>query len=165
MRPVAATTSASASSQEVEHQADKYLTCRVSSDAFAIPFSRVREIMGVQEIAAVPGSPVFVKGVINLRGKIVPVVDLRLKFGLPEREYKPRTCIVMVQIENPAADKLTAGIIVDSVAEVLILRTGDIQNGIAKVKGKIKTLLDLDTLLSTEEMQGLVAVCCGVPGR
>jgi purine-binding chemotaxis protein CheW len=159
MRAVAATTSVSHPSQEVEHQAEKYLTFRVGSDVFAVSFGRVREIMGVQKITAVPGSPAFVKGTINLRGKIVPVVDVRLKLGLPEREYKLRTCIVVVQIESQAAGKVTIGVIVDSVAEVLALRSNDIQNGIAKVQGKVKTMLDLDRLLSTEEMNNLVALC------
>lgn len=174
MRTVTATTSISPPSQEVEHQAEKYLTFRMGSDVFAVSFGRVREIMGVQKITAVPGSPVFVKGTINLRGQIVPVVDLRLKLGLPEREYKLRTCIVLAQIEaaqieaaqieatqieSPAAGKLTIGIIVDSVAEVLALRPNDIQNGAAKVQGKVKTMLDLDRLLSTEEMNNLVALC------
>jgi purine-binding chemotaxis protein CheW len=153
MRAAAATASVSRPSQEVEEQAEKYLTFRVGGDAFAVPFSRVREIMGIQEITSVPGSAAFVKGVINLRGKIVPVVDLRLKFGLPQREYKLRTCIVVTQIGT-----LTMGIVVDSVAEVLVLRADHIQNGVAKVKGKVKTLLNLDVLLSAEEMQGLASV-------
>jgi len=159
MRAAATTTPVSLPSQKVEHEAEKYLTFRMSGDMFAVPFGRVREIMGMQEITAVPESSVFLKGTINLRGKIVPIVDLRLKFGLPEREYKPRTCIVVMQIESPTAGKVTMGIIVDSVAEVLLLRPNNIQNGIARVQGKAKTLLDLDTLLSTEEMHGLVAVC------
>ncbi|HEY6391441.1 MAG TPA: chemotaxis protein CheW [Bryobacteraceae bacterium] len=159
MRAAAATTSVSPPSQEAEQQAEKYLTFRVGIDAFAVPFSRVREIMSMQEITAAPESPAFVKGTINLRGKIVPVVDLRLKFGLPGREHKPRTCMVVVQIEEPTAGKLIVGIIVDTVVEVLTLRAGDIRNGAARVGGKIKTLLDLDRLLSTEEMHSLVAVC------
>jgi len=154
MRVAATTASVNHPSQELEEQAEKYLTFRVDGDAFAVPFDRVREIMGVQEITPVPGSFLFMKGVINLRGKIVPVVDLRLKLGLPEREYKLRTCIVVTQI-----GKLTMGIVVDSVAEVLVLRAGDIQNGVAKVKGKVKTLLNLDVLLSAEEMQALALVC------
>jgi purine-binding chemotaxis protein CheW len=158
LRVVAATASVGHLSQEVDQQAEKYLTFRVDGDVLAVPFARVREIMGIQEITAVPGSPAFVKGTMNLRGKIVPVVDLRLKFGLPEREYKPRTCIVVTQIEGPTTGKLIVGIVVDSVAEVLVLRAGDIENGVAKVKGKVKTLLNLDVLLSAEEMQALVAV-------
>jgi purine-binding chemotaxis protein CheW len=159
VRTVSATTAVSSPSREKEDRAEKYLTFRMGPDTFSVPFVRVREIMGIQEIKVVPQPPVFLKGVINLRGKIVPVVDLRLKFGLPEREYKPRTCIIVVQIDNPTAGKLTMGIVVDSVAEVLTLRPSDIQNGVVRVKGKIKTLLNLDVLFSTEEMRGLVAAC------
>ncbi len=159
LRAAGAITSVSSPSKEVEHQVEKYLTFRMGADVFAVPFVRVREIMGIQEIKVVPESPVFLKGVIDLRGKIVPVVDLRLKFGLPEREYKSRTCIVVVQIENPTAGKLTMGIVVDSVVEVLTLRPSDIQNGVARVKGKIRTLLDLDGLFSIEEMGSLLAAC------
>ena len=154
----------SSHSQEAEHQAEKYLTFRLGADVFSVPFVLVREIMGIQEIKVVAEPPVFLKGVINLRGKTVPVVDLRLKFGLPPREYKSRTCIVVVQIEDlqlksPTAEKLTIGIVVDSVAEVLTLRASDIQNGVVGGKGKIRTLLNLDVLFSTEEMRSLVAAC------
>src|SRR5216684_6545799 len=164
VRTAGATTSASSHSQEAEHQAEKYWTFSMAADVFLVPFVRVREIMGIQEIKVVAEPPVFLKGVINLRGRIVPVVDLRLKFGLPEREYNSRTCIIVVQIEDlqlrsPTAEKLTMGIVVDSVAEVLTLRASDIQNGVVRGKGKIRTLLNLDVLFSTEEMRSLVAAC------
>ncbi len=171
VRTAGATTSASSHSQEAEHQAEKYLTFRMAADVFSVPFARVREIMGIQEIKVVAEPPVFLKGVINLRGRIVPVVDLRLKFGLPDRGYNSRTCIIVVQIEDlqlrsedlqlrsPTAEKLTMGIVVDSVAEVLTLRASDIQNGVVRGKGKIRTLLNLDVLFSTEEMRSLVAAC------
>src|SRR5260370_6104975 len=125
VRAAGATTSVDSPSQKAEHPAEKYLTFRMGADVFAIPFVRVPEIMGVQEIKPVPGSPAFLKGVINLRGTIIPVVDLRLKFGLPEREYRSRTCIVVVQIDSPTAGKLTIGIVVDSFADVPTLRARD----------------------------------------
>ena len=159
VRTVSATTAVSSPSHEKQDQPEKYLTFRIGADMFSVPFVRVREIMGIQEIKVVPQAPVCLKGVINLRGKIVPVVDLRLKFGLPERGYNSRTCIIVVQIDNPTAGKLTMGIVVDSVTEVLILRPSEIQNGVVRVKGKIKTLLNLDVLFSTEEMRGLIAAC------
>ncbi len=159
VRTAGATTSASSHSQEAEHQAEKYLTFRMGADVFSVPFARVREIMGIQEIKVVAEPPVFLRGVINLRGRIVPVVDLRLKFGLPERGYNSRTCIIVVQIDSPTAEKLTMGLVVDSVAEVLTLRASDIQNGVVRGKGKIRTLLNLDVLFSTEEMRSLVAAC------
>ena len=101
---------------------------------------------------------------INLRGKVIPVVDLRLKFGLPELEYTPRTCIIVVQIESDAG-KLMIGVIVDAVSEVLTLQAADIEDtpdfgsgvatpyllGMAKLRGKVKILLDINMVLSSQE--------------
>src|ERR1700734_2041222 len=115
METMAATTAAS---QKVDHRAGKYLTFQLGNEEFAIQVLCVREIMGVQEITAVPQTPGYVKGVINLRGKVIPVVDLRLKFGMPALEYTQRTCIVVVQIENEGTKMLT-GVVVDEVAEVV----------------------------------------------
>ncbi len=159
VRAAGATTSVSSRSQEVEQNAEKYLTLRLGSDTYVVPFRHVREIMGMQEIKAVPGAAVFLKGVINLRGKLLPVVDLRLKFGFFERACQRRTCIVIVQIEDSISGKLTMGMIVDSVAEVLTLRAGDFRNGSVKVKSKVNNLLNLDMLLSADEMHILRAVC------
>ena len=129
---------------------------------------KVREIMGIQDITAVPQTPTYVKGVINLRGKVIPVVDLRLKFGLAEIEYTQRTCIIVVQVEADAHVMLM-GIVVDGVAEVLNLAPGEIEDtpdfgrgietsyllGMAKVKGKVKILLDIDQVLTSLELQGI----------
>ncbi|MDX2149879.1 MAG: chemotaxis protein CheW [Bryobacteraceae bacterium] len=148
--------------------AGKYLTFGLAREEFAIQVLKVREIMGVEEITAVPQTPVHVKGVINLRGKVIPVVDLRLKFNLPELEYTQRTCIIVVQVK--VHDALTMmGIVVDGVSEVLNLQSGDIENtpefgggveipyvmGMAKIKGKVKILLDIDRVLSAQELSGL----------
>jgi purine-binding chemotaxis protein CheW len=114
--------------------------------------------------------PGYVKGVINLRGKVIPVVDLRLKFGMPEVEYTQRTCIIVVQV-NAAASSIQMGIIVDGVAEVLNLTGAEIEDtpdfgdgastpyllGMAKVKGNVKILLDIDQVLSSSELRGLGA--------
>jgi purine-binding chemotaxis protein CheW len=127
--------------------------------------------MGIQDITAVPQTPSYVKGVLNLRGKVIPVVDLRLKFGLPEIEYTQRTCIIVVQIQGEAS-AMVMGIVVDGVAEVLNLADADIEDtpsfgeevatpyllGMAKIKGKVKILLDIDQVLSSQELQGLQAV-------
>jgi purine-binding chemotaxis protein CheW len=159
MRAVVATTSDNRSCQEDQQRSEKYLTFRLGSDIYAVPCNRVQEIMGVQEIKVVSSVPVFVKGVINVRGKIIPVIDLRLKFGFSERAYKRRTCMIVTQIENSTAGKLTMGIVVDSVAHVLTLKAGDFQNGSAKVDGKVNILLDLDILLSSDEIDRLIGVC------
>jgi len=152
-------------------RAGKYLTFHLGQEEFAIQVLKVREIMGVQDITAVPQTPSHVKGVINLRGKVVPVVDLRLKFGLPEMEYTQRTCIIVVQVQFQAS-LLLMGIVVDGVSEVLNLAGGDIEDtpefgsgvvtpyilGMAKSKGKVKILLDIDQVLSSQELQGLESV-------
>ena len=155
-----------------DQRVGKYLTFLLGREEFAIRVLKVREIMGIQDITAVPQTPGYVKGVINLRGKVIPVVDLRLKFCLPEIEYTKRTCIIVVQVQ--AGDvSLPTGIVVDEVSEVLNLAAGDIEDtpdfgegaesatsyllGMAKVKGKVKILLDIDRVLSSQELHRLDA--------
>ena len=149
----------------------KYLVFELGREEFGIRVLKVREIMGIQDITAVPQTPAHVKGVINLRGKVIPVVDLRLKFGLPEQEYTQRTCIIVVQAKGDSGPVLM-GIVVDGVAEVLNLAVADIEDtpdfgdgtatpyllGMAKVKEKVKILLDIDQVLSSQELHGLEAV-------
>jgi purine-binding chemotaxis protein CheW len=151
-----------------EERAGKYLTFRLGREEFAIQVLKVREIMGMQDITEVPHTPAYVKGVINLRGKVIPVVDLRLKFGLPEAPYDHRTCIIVVQIQGPGTPILT-GIVVDAVSEVLNIAASEIDDtpdfgdgvetpyllGMAKTKGKVKILLDIDSVLTAQELQGL----------
>jgi purine-binding chemotaxis protein CheW len=147
----------------------KYLAFHLGREEFAIQVLKVREIMGIQDITAVPQTPVFVKGVINLRGKVIPVIDLRLKFGLPEVEYTPRTCIIVVQIQGPEGGVSLTGIVVDEVSEALNIAAAEIEDtpdfgdgvstpyilGMAKSKGKVKILLDIDRVLQAQELDGL----------
>ncbi len=149
-------------------RAGKYLSFRLAKEEFAIEVLSVREIMGMQEVTSVPQTPAYVKGVINLRGKVIPVVDLRLKFGLPEMEYTQRTCIIVVQIEG-AVERFLMGAIVDGVSEVLTLHPNDIEEtpdfgdgtsapyllGMAKIKNKVKILLDINMVLTAQEIQKL----------
>jgi len=149
----------------------KYLVFHLGREEFGIRVLKVREIMGIQDITAVPQTPAHVKGVINLRGKVIPVVDLRLKFGLPEQEYTQRTCIIVVQVKGEAGPMLM-GIVVDGVAEVLNLAVADIEDtpdfgdgtatpyllGMAKVKGSVKILLEIDRVLTSQDLHGLEAV-------
>ena len=151
-----------------DQRADKYLTFCLGREEFGVRILKIREIMHLQEITAVPQTPPYIKGVINLRGKVIPVVDLRLKFGLPEIEYTARTCIVVVDLPAASGGVLT-GLIVDGVCEVLNIAAGDIENtpdfgqgaaasyllGMAKIKGKVKILLDIDEVVSGGELQGL----------
>lgn len=149
----------------------KYLVFFLGREEFGVQVLKVREIMGLQEITAVPQTPSFVKGVINLRGKVIPVVDLRRKFGLPETEYTARTCIIVLQVlQNvAAAGSIQMGAIVDGVSEVLTIQEAEIEDtpafgddvrmpyilGMAKVKGRVKILLDIDHVLSHQELHGL----------
>lgn len=159
-----------AMAQGTDQRTGKYLTFLLGREEFAIQVLKVREIMGIQDITGVPQTPSYVKGVINLRGKVIPVVDLRLKFCLPEVEYTQRTCIIVVQVQSGGV-VLHTGIIVDAVSEVLNLSVSDIEDtpdfgdgngsvgsyllGMAKVKGKVKILLDIDRVLSAQEVHGL----------
>jgi purine-binding chemotaxis protein CheW len=143
----------------------KYLVFHLGQEEFGIRVLIVREIMGVQNITAIPQTPLYVKGVINLRGKVIPVVDLRLKFGLPPQEYTQRTCIIVVRIEGDSGP-LLMGIVVDGVAEVLNLAGADIEDapdfgdqtaasyllGMAKVGGKVKILLEIDRVLTSRDL-------------
>lgn len=146
----------------------KYLTFHLGREEFGIQVVHVREIMGLQDITSVPRTPVFLKGVINLRGKIIPVVDLRLKFGFEKADYTTTTCIIVVQVHRPE-EAILMGLIVDSVSEVLSLTAEEIEDtpdfgdgstaphllGIAKVKGAVKILLNIDHVLTAQELRGL----------
>jgi purine-binding chemotaxis protein CheW len=152
-------------------RAGKYLTFQLSNEEFGIRVLKVREIMGIQEITAVPQTPAHIKGVINLRGKVVPVVDLRLKFGLAAADYTQRTCIIVTQVQGEGGPVMM-GIVVDGVSEVLNLTGSEIEDtpdfgeeisgsyllGLAKVKGKVKILLDIDRVLSTPDLHNLNAI-------
>ncbi len=152
-------------------RAGKYLTFVIGKEEFGVAVLKVREIMGIQEITAVPQTPAYLKGVINLRGKVIPVIDLRLKFGLPSIDYTQRTCIIVVQVKSEST-VLPMGIVVDEVSEVITLTPADIEDtpdfgsniatnyilGMAKIKGKVKILLDINEVLSSQELRGLESI-------
>jgi purine-binding chemotaxis protein CheW len=156
---------------QADARAGKYLTFQLANEEFGIGVLKVREIMGLQEITAVPQTPAHIKGVINLRGKVVPVIDLRLKFGILTAEYTQRTCIIVIQMQG-GAGLVLVGVIVDGVSEVLNLTALEIEDtpdfgediagqyllGMAKVKGKVKILLDIDRVLSTQDLHNLNAI-------
>lgn len=166
------TSEESAIAPRVDVRAGKYLTFQLANEEFGIRVLKVREIMGVQDITAVPQTPGHVKGVINLRGKVIPVIDLRLKFGLPAVEYTQRTCIIVIQVAADQSSTILMGIVVDAVSEVLNLSLQEIEDtpefgedigadyllGMAKVKGKVKILLDIDRILSAQDLQKLNAI-------
>ena len=162
---------ANASAAKGDNRAGKYLTFMIGKEEFGVGVMKVREIMGIQDITAVPQTPAYLKGVINLRGKVIPVIDLRLKFGLPGLEYTQRTCIIVVQVKG-ASTSLLMGTVVDEVSEVLTLAAADIEDtpdfgsnvdtsyilGMAKTKGKVKILLDINAVLTDREIRCLEAV-------
>jgi purine-binding chemotaxis protein CheW len=146
-------------------RAGKYLTFKLGREEFGIGVLNVREIMGLQDVTEVPGTPDHLKGVINLRGKIIPVVDLRLKFALAEAPFSQSTCIIVVQVLQEGETAMI-GIIVDGVSEVLNLGLSDIEDapdfgtenrfvlGIAKFKGSVKILLKIEDILGLGELRG-----------
>lgn len=143
----------------------KYLTFSLAGEEYGIGILKVKEIIGMMNITPVPQTPAFVKGVINLRGKVIPVVDLRLRFALEAAAYTERTCIIVVEVAG-ANGSIMMGIVVDAVSEVLNIRGADIENtpafgvrldtdfilGMAKAAGGIKILLDIDKVLSSEDL-------------
>jgi purine-binding chemotaxis protein CheW len=145
----------------------KYLTFSLAKEEYGIGILKIREIIGVMPITTVPQSPAFVKGVINLRGKVIPILDLRLRFGMAEAEYTERTCIIVVEIAAEDNSRLTVGVMVDSVSEVANIGAGDIEDsplfggpasdtryilGMAKINGGVKILIDIDRILRDEEL-------------
>lgn len=140
--------------------AGKYLTFALAQEEYGLPVLRVREIIKMLDITIVPQAPEHVKGVINLRGKVIPVVDLRLKFGFAAQAYDERTCIIVVDIGGGARGTVLMGVVVDAVSEVLTISADEIEatpdfgvevnteftRGVAKIKGRVKFLLDLDRI-------------------
>ncbi len=143
-------------------QEGKYLAFILGNEIYGIEILRVREIIGLMDVTTVPQTPEYMKGVINLRGKVIPVIDLRLKFSMQEEEHTEETCIIVVEVNNTSI-----GIIVDSVSEVLEITRGEIEEapsfgqeidtdyimGMGKVKEKIIILLSIEKVLSSEELK------------
>jgi purine-binding chemotaxis protein CheW len=149
---------------EEDTQKGKYLTFNLGREDYGIEIQYVTEIIGIQSITQVPELPAYVKGIINLRGKIIPVMDVRLRFKKPAIEYNDRTCIVVIDIKE-----ISIGLIVDSVAEVSNIADNDIVpppqlhtgtnnkyiKGIGKLGNEVKLLLDCNRLLNDDEVEDL----------
>jgi purine-binding chemotaxis protein CheW len=148
-----------------EERGGKYLTFTLDEEEYGIGILKIKEIIGMMVITSVPQTPEFVEGVINLRGKVIPVTDLRRKFGIEEIDYTERTCIVVVEVQSQAGT-VQIGIVVDAVSEVLNIKGDEIEDtptfgtklstdyilGMAKMEGGVKILLDIDRVLSTEDV-------------
>lgn len=151
--------------------AGKYLTFRLGEEDYGLEILKVQEIIGMQEITSIPRTPEFLKGVINLRGKVIPVVDLRLKFGMAEAEVSRKTCIIVVQVGQETGNVIM-GIVVDEVSEVLEISGGEIEPapsfgarldtnfilGMAKIEKAVKILLDLEKILSQDELAAVTRI-------
>ncbi len=152
--------------KSTSQQAGMYLTFKLADEEYGVEILKVREIIGFMRITAIPQMPSYMKGVLNLRGKVIPIVDLRLKFGLPEAEHTDQTCIIVVDVGAEI------GLIVDTVSEVLDIAADDIDPppaiagagntsfilGMGKVGEAVKILLNIDRVISGEEVAQLTSV-------
>ena len=151
-----------ATQQEQSTRAGKYLTFALADEEYGLEILKVREIISMSEITSMPKTPEYVKGVINLRGKVIPVIDLRLKFSMDEAPYTDETCIIVVDVSG-----VEMGIIVDHVSEVLDIAGGDIEDapefgasvnidfilGMGKAEGRVTILLDISRVIGAEDVQ------------
>lgn len=152
-------------------KAGKYLTFKLAAEEYGLEILKVQEIIKMMDITKVPRTPEFVRGVINLRGKVIPVVDLRLKFGMEAKETTDKTCVIVVQVAH-AAGRVTMGTIVDEVSEVLDILGEQIEAspefgttvdtafilGMGKVGKRVVMLLDVDKVLSVDEVVAIKGV-------
>ncbi|SMC35865.1 chemotaxis protein CheW [Papillibacter cinnamivorans] len=149
---------------EEDTQKGKFLTFSLGKEVYAIEIKFVTEIIGIQPITEVPELPNYVKGIINLRGKIIPVIDIRLRFKKPPADYTDRTCIIVVEMKD-----VSIGLIVDNVSEVLSIADDDIVpppeisqgtenrylKAIGKVEGEVKLILECVKLMNDNEMEAI----------
>ena len=147
----------------------KLLTFSLGSEGYGVSILKVKEIIGMMDITPIPRTPEFVKGVINLRGKIIPVMDLRTKFGMPQQQYDERTCIIVAEILVNGIEKLL-GIVVDMVSEVVTISADQIEPppeygntvehsailGIGKIKDRVVIILDIDEVFTSDELIKLI---------
>ncbi len=150
--------------EQEETQQDQYLTFQIGKEEYGIEIKYVTQILGMQDITKLPNQTHYIQGVINLRGKVVPVIDVRLRFDLEEREYNERTCIIVVDINS-----IDVGLIVDLVQEVINIPDSNIElppqiasdtknqfiQGLGKVDEKVKIILDAQKLLFEAEVEQL----------
>ena len=149
--------------------AGKYLTFTLQGESYGVDVLKVREIIRVANITVVPQMPLYIRGVINLRGKIIPVMDLRRRFEFPSSADDDHTCIVVAQVKLPDGKITLMGLVVDGVEEVIHINEADIEEtpdfggqictdyiiGIAKVKGVVKALLDIDAVVGADTLKKL----------
>ena len=156
---------------EIAARAGKYLTFRLGAEEFGLAILKVQEIIGLLRITRVPRTPAYIRGVINLRGKVIPVVDLRLRFAMEGKADTDRTCVIVVEIVNHGT-RITTGILVDDVCEVLNIAPEQLEPppsfgseaatefliGMGKVAQRVVMLLDIDRALGAAEIDALEQV-------
>jgi len=157
----------------------KYLTFNLQAESYGIDVLKVREIIRHTTITLVPQMPAYIRGVINLRGKIIPVMDLRMRFEFPSAANTEQTCIIVVQVKLPDGKATQMGLVVDGVEEVINIADNDIEEtpsfggqictdyiiGIAKVKSAVKTLLDIDGIVGADTLKSLKAITTTAPAK
>lgn len=162
----------------LEGKEGKYLTFTLANEEYGLEILKVREIIGMMDITSVPQTPHFVKGVVNLRGKVIPVLDMRLRFNLEPRPYDERTCIVVVEVRNHDSS-IQMGLVVDTVSEVVNVTLDDMEMtpslgvdvdtnyilGMAKMKGSVKILLDIDRVVTESQRQQMSMIMGERDGR
>jgi purine-binding chemotaxis protein CheW len=161
------TTKPTASSDNAQTTAGKYLTFVLAGESYGIPVLKVREIINLVPVTTVPQMPPYIKGVLNLRGRIIPVLDMRVKFGMDMPDNTDHTCIVVVQVMSVSRSTISLGLVVDAVEEVSHIAPTDIEStpdfgttldtsylvGMAKIKGKVVSLLNIDRCLGAAELE------------
>lgn len=170
----AAMTNAIASSGKSNE--NKFLSFRLGAEEYGVEILRVREIIGIIDITPLPQTPAYVKGVINLRGKIIPVLELRTKFGLEPKSYTEETCVIVVEVsDGHEGERFQMGVIVDTVSEVIDIARESIEPaprfggslntsyilGMGKVKDKVVILLDIDRVMTVTDMNTLAEAARG----
>ncbi len=157
--------------------AGKYLTFTLQRESYGIRVLQVREIIRLTDITAVPQMPAYIRGVINLRGKIIPVLDLRMRFGFPNTGHTEQTCIIVVQVTLPDGKSTAMGMVVDGVEEVLNIAESEIEEtpdfgaqldtdyilGMAKIKGSVKALLDIDKVIASDAAIAVQRISTAAP--
>ncbi len=154
--------------QKTINRSGKYLTFTLGNEEYGIGITKVKEIIGIMDITEIPDQPDYAKGIINLRDRVIPVIDLRLKFHMAAKQYDSRTCIIVVEIAGSISTN-QVGVVVDSVSEVLAVTEQETEPppsfgeqtsadnilGMAKVNDTVKILLDIDRVLTVDELDSL----------
>ena len=185
MSVLAPTSGASASAVDTAERGGKFLTFYLADEEYGVEILKVQEIIGMQPITRVPRTPSFIRGVINLRGKVIPIMDLRERFGMDaartaDEAASALRCIIVVQVAGPQARVVPVGIVVDRVSEVSAIASEDIEDapsfgagvkteyllGLGRARtgdgqGRVRLLLDIDRVLATDELSAVQAIDAG----